>query len=129
MFGIGAAAEHGKIPELVEQALTLLGELAEQPVERDELQKAQRRYRWDLQATLDSAEAMCAHYGARELFELESDLPALAEEAARVTGDDLQSVAQNIIRPDKLAVACVGMLNRKIKKQLESGIRSWTVNK
>jgi predicted Zn-dependent peptidase len=129
VFGVGAAVEHGKMFRLVEQVLTLLGELTEQKVEPSELSKAQRRYQWDLQATLDNAEALCTHYGARELFDLESGLSALAEESAQVSGDDLLSVARDIFRPEQLVVACVGMLNKRLKKQVESSARSWVVRR
>jgi predicted Zn-dependent peptidase len=126
VFGIGAAVEHRKISKLVDETLKLLRELTEHKVNPDELTKAQRRYQWDLQATLDNAEALCVHYGARALFGLESGLSALAEESARVTPDDVLSVARDIVAPDHLAIACVGMLNHRHKKQIESAVRAWS---
>lgn len=126
VFGVGAAAEHGKMPKLAAETLKLLGELAERPVEANELRKAQRRYRWDLRAILDSSEVMCAHYGSRALFDLESDLEALAQEAVDVTADDIQSVACEIIRPDRLVIACAGMLGKRVKKHLQNEIDAWS---
>jgi predicted Zn-dependent peptidase len=127
VFGIGAAVEHGKISKLVDETLKLLRELTARNVEPDELTKARRRYQWDLQATLDNAEALCVHYGARALFGLESGLSALAEESARVTPEDVLSVARDIIAPDHFVIACVGMLNKRLKKQIESNARAWAI--
>jgi predicted Zn-dependent peptidase len=117
VFGIGATAEHGKVPALVEESLKLLHELTVRKVSEPELGKACRRYRWSLRASLDSAEAMCSHYGAMALLGVEGHLQQLAEGAARVTAAELRSIAEQIIRPDRMQVACVGLLGRRVARQ------------
>jgi predicted Zn-dependent peptidase len=117
VFGVGATAEHGKVPALVKETLKLLGELTREEISAPELDKARRRYRWSLRASLDSAESMCSHYGTMALFNLDGHLQQLAESAARVTAAELRATAAEIIRPEGLHVACVGLLDRRMARQ------------
>jgi predicted Zn-dependent peptidase len=117
VFGVGATAEHGKVPALIRETLSLLGELTRQEVSAPELDKARRRYRWSLRASLDNAESMCSHYGIMALFNLDGHLQQLAESADRVTAAELRSTAAQVIRPEGLHVACVGMLDRRLARQ------------
>jgi predicted Zn-dependent peptidase len=117
VFGVGATAEHGKVPALVRETLGLLGEMTRQQVPAPELDKARRRYRWSLRASLDNAESMCSHYGTMALFDLDGHLQQLADSASRVTASELRKAAVQIIRPQSLHVACVGMLDRRMARQ------------
>jgi predicted Zn-dependent peptidase len=117
VFGVGATAEHGKVPRLVKETLKLLWEMTQREVSAPELDKARQRYRWSLRASLDNAESMCSHYGAMALFDLDGHLQRLAESAIRVTAADLRETALRIIRPEGLQVACVGTLDRRMARQ------------
>ncbi len=117
VFGIGATAEHGKVPRLVKETLKLLWEMTQEEISGLELDKARQRYRWNLRASLDNAESMCSHYGTMALFDLDGHLQQLAESATRVTAAELRETAAQIIRPEGLHVACVGMLDRRMARQ------------
>ena len=117
VFGVGATAEHGKVPRLVKETLALLWEMTRAEIPAPELDKARRRYRWNLRASLDNAESMCSHYGTMALFDLDGHLHQLADSATRVTAAELRSAAAQIIRPEGLHVACVGMLDRRMARQ------------
>jgi predicted Zn-dependent peptidase len=122
IFGVGATADHSKIPRLVEEVFGLLAQLVEERVERRELERAKQRYQWSLRALLDTADGLCSHFGTHALFDLESDLARLADAARGVTADQVRTVAREIIRPERVHVACVGMLNRRQRQSLRKAV-------
>lgn len=111
VFDLGAAAEHGKAPVVLEELLRLVRELRDAPVHPAELQKAQRRHAWDLSMSLDDDEAMALFYGTNALFGYEDTLESLAERATAVTAEQVLALAREIFRPEVLHVACVGVLD------------------
>jgi predicted Zn-dependent peptidase len=70
VFDIGASVEHEKTPELIDELLSLVSELRDGVITRDELNKAKRRYLWELRATLDNPEAMAHFYGPNALMDI-----------------------------------------------------------
>jgi predicted Zn-dependent peptidase len=118
VLDVGAAVEHGNIPLFVRSALGLLLELRERPVGKQELDKAKRRYQWQLEAILDDAQAMCAHYGQRALLSQDGHIGALREQIASVSASDLRAVAREVLCREGLHVTTVGMLDRAQRKSL-----------
>lgn len=117
VLDVGATVEHAKTPAVLRALLQLLTELREHPVADEELAKAKRRYRWDLRATLDDAEGLCAHYGSQALYGLSGDLGELGRQAERLDTGALQQVARDVIRPDGLHVACVGAADAELERK------------
>lgn len=118
VLDIGAAVEHSKTPVFVRAALGLLEELRDRPVGKQELEKAKRRYQWQLEAILDDAQALCAHYGQRALLGQEGHIGALREQIASVTAAEVRAVARAVLCRDGLHMVTVGMLDRTQRKSL-----------
>jgi predicted Zn-dependent peptidase len=118
VIDVGAAVEHSKVPVFTRAALGLLDELRDKPVGKQELDKAKRRYQWQLEAILDDANAMCAHYGQRALLGQDGHIGALREQIASVTATELRAVAREVLCREGLHVVTVGMIDRAQRKSL-----------
>ena len=118
VLDVGAAVEHSKTPIFVRAALGLLEELRDKLVGKQELEKAKRRYQWQLEAILDDAQALGAHYGQRALLGQEGHIGALREQIAAVTPADVRAVAREVLNRDGLHLTTVGMLDRTQRKSV-----------
>jgi len=118
VLDVGAAVEHSKTPVFVRAALGLLEELRDKLVNKSELEKAKRRYQWQLEAILDDAQALGAHYGQRALLGQEGHIGALREQIAAVTPADVRAVAREVLCRDGLHLTTVGMLDRSQRKSV-----------
>jgi predicted Zn-dependent peptidase len=124
VLDVGGSVEHDNLASFARHALRLLAELSERPVTRAELDKAKRRYKWQLEAILDDSQAMCGHYGLRALGGQTGHLPTLCEQVDRITEGELQAVAREIFSADQLHVAAVGVLRREEQRRLRR-VMSW----
>lgn len=110
VFDLGATVEHAKVPRVVRELLTLCAELRDAPPTDEELDKAKRRYRWDLRATLDDAAGLAGFHGLRALLGVRESLDEVAARVQAVTPDQVRAVARRVFRPEHLAVTAVGWL-------------------
>jgi predicted Zn-dependent peptidase len=117
LYEVDANCRHEHVPRLVDEALKLLARLRDEAPTPDELDKARRRYRWDLEASFDDPDAMAAWMGGWSLF---SDRlgppPSFDERVARlhsVTPDAVCEVARRLFRPERLVVVCVGRIGKR----------------
>jgi predicted Zn-dependent peptidase len=122
VLDVGGAVEHGNTPVFVRTVLSLLEELRTRAVGKQELEKAKRRYQWQLEAILDDTQAMCAHYGQRALLGQEGHIGALRQQIASITPSDVRAVAREVLCRDGLHVVTVGMLDRAQRKSLRRAI-------
>jgi len=104
----------------VRESIGVLQKLRDTPPEQAELDKAQRRYRWDLEASFDDPDAMAGWWGGTELFFGPLTVEAKVERVKKVTPEAVQRVAERLLRPERLTVCCVGQLNKKLEKQVRS---------
>jgi predicted Zn-dependent peptidase len=111
IFDLGAAVEHGKTLALVEQLFALTRELRESLVSGEELLKAQKRYLWELRATLDDAPGVANFYGVRALLGVPGTLGDLAAAVQAVTAEDVRELARELFRRERLSVTAVGLLD------------------
>jgi predicted Zn-dependent peptidase len=118
VLDVGAAVEHSKTPVFVRAALGLLEELRTRPVGKQELEKAKRRYQWQLEAILDDAQALGAHYGQRALLGQEGHIGALRQQIASVTPAEVRAVAREVLCREGLHLVTVGMLDRTLRKSV-----------
>lgn len=118
VLDVGAAVEHSKTPVFVRAALGLLDELRSRSVGKQELEKAKRRYQWQLEAILDDAQALGAHYGQRALLGQEGHIGALREQIASVTASEVRAVAREVLCRDGLHLVTVGMIDRAQRKSV-----------
>ena len=120
LYEVDGACVHGRVPALVREAIAVLTRLRDTPPLQEELDKAQRRYRWDLEASFDDPDAMAGWWGGTELFFGPLTVEAKVERVKKVTPEAVQRMAQRLLRPERLTVACVGMLTKKLERQVRS---------
>ncbi len=129
LYEIDATCAHEAVPQLVREALALLTRLRTEPPTDEELEKAKRRHRWDLEASFDDPDAMAGMFGATALFSSQLGQPATFDEKlARlraVTPDGVREVAQKIFRPERLTVVCVGRTGKKRAAELKTIVESF----
>ncbi|MFW2388459.1 MAG: M16 family metallopeptidase [Polyangiales bacterium] len=111
VFDFGASVEHKKAPLLVEAVCELISELREHPPTEEEVDKAKRRYLWDLRTVRDDPEDASHFVGGSALFGLPEQVGAVAERVQRVSPDDIQTAVQRYLSPDNVYLTCVGVLD------------------
>jgi predicted Zn-dependent peptidase len=111
LFEIDATSAHANVAPLLGESLGLLGELCERPPSEAEVQKARRRYRWDLEASFDDPDAMAGWWGGTELFFRPTSFEEKVARMDAVTPADVTKVARQIFRRERLTVAAVGLLD------------------
>lgn len=112
VLDLGGSVEHEKTPEMLDALTHLAADLREDLVSADELDKARRRYVWDLTAMLDDASAMASFYGTSALFDLPDTLESTAGVIEMVSAEQVREVARRVFAPERARVACVGVLER-----------------
>lgn len=125
LLDVSTQTAHRKVTELVTELLAILAEYREAAVGTDELAKVKRRYRYDILASIDDANAMAGWFGGALLY---YEPPSLAERVAgmdAVTTDDIIRVARRVLRPENLAVAVVGSLTRARQAEVRSLVSDW----
>jgi predicted Zn-dependent peptidase len=126
LYEIDGACVHTHVPALVREALAVLTKLRDTPPLPEELEKAQRRYRWDLEASFDDPDAMAGWWGGTELFFGPQSVEQKVERVKKVTPEDVQRLAQRLLRPERLTVACVGQLTKKLERDVRRIVEKFT---
>ncbi len=111
VFDFGASVEHQKAPLLVESVLELIDDLRRDPPTEDEIDKAKRRYLWGLRTVRDDPEDTAHFVGTSALFGLPEEITTVAEQVARVTPENIQQAARELLDPKHAYLTCVGVLN------------------
>jgi predicted Zn-dependent peptidase len=120
LYEIDGTCIHENAPALVEESLRLLARLRDEPPAQEELDKAARRYRWDLEASFDDPDAMAGWMAGTELFNGPLSLAEKVGRVRAVTPADVQRVAGRVFRRERLTVATVGALDKKLEKQVRA---------
>ena len=119
VFEFGASVEHNKAPHLVETVLELVDELRRDPPSEEEVEKAKRRYLWDLRTIHDDPEDAAHFVGCSALFGIPEQLGAMAEQVARVTPSDIQRVVRGSLDPQSAYLTCVGVLDEGLLREVQ----------
>src|SRR5262249_20877192 len=122
---VDGAAAHAKLGELLDRMLAILGRFRDEPVSPDELLKAKRRYRYDLAAAFDDAGAMAGWFGGTELFYAPAEFDTKVARMDAVTAADIQRVAQEIFRRERLVVAASGALAPRQLGKVKRIVEEW----
>jgi predicted Zn-dependent peptidase len=123
---ISAACGAAKLPELVREVLAILSELRDTTASTAELDKAKRRYARDLEAGFDDVEGLCAWFGDSMLFGRPLRSPAERyRRMARVNAAQVQEVAREILRPERLVATIVGSFTPALARKTETIIRAF----
>ena len=121
---INAVCAAEKLPALLGEIFAILRELRERPAEARELAKAQRRYARDLEAGFDDVEGLCAWFGDSLLFARPLRSPAERyRRLARVRAAEVQRVAGDVLRRERLVVTAVGNFTAAAARQARALVR------
>jgi predicted Zn-dependent peptidase len=124
VFDFGASVEHGKAPYLVETMFELIGELRRNPPTDEEVDKAKRRYLWDLRTVRDDPEDAAHFIGSSALLGLPERVGTVAGRVERVTPQNIQDVAQRYLDPEDAYLTCVGVLDEALLSDLRGLART-----
>ncbi len=120
LIELSAETGHERTAAVIEELLALISRLKHEPIPADELQRAQSRFRWQMESALDSPGEL-AEYLALESRSSNPRTPA--ERTAQMTAlgpEDLQRVAQQWFRPEHLNVVVVGNQSKAAQRKLQA---------
>jgi predicted Zn-dependent peptidase len=120
LIEVSGATANAKVPELVRRVLELFVRYRDEEVGVAELEKAKRRYRYDLLASIDDANAMAGWFAGTALYYPPSGLAARIEAMDAVTPADVQRAARRILAPENLTLVVVGALSRARVSEIKS---------
>ncbi|MEM7433764.1 MAG: pitrilysin family protein [Myxococcota bacterium] len=122
VYDFGASVEHGKVPKLVDTLLELVESLANVAPTPEEIEKAKRRYLWDLRTVVDDPEDTSHFVGTSALFALPESLRTIADQVMAVTAEDVRRVVSDHLTPSKAHLTCVGVLEDSALESLEGAL-------
>lgn len=111
VLDFGSSVDHRKVLPLLDATFELLAGLKEQEPSKAEIDKAKRRYLWDLRTVLDDTEGATQFVGPNALFGLAEDLQGSGRLITKVSTDELRKVVQSYLRPEQAYITCVGSLS------------------
>jgi predicted Zn-dependent peptidase len=126
LYEIDAQCGHEQLPRLVEEGLSVLTRLRDEPPSAAELEKARRRYRWDLLASYDDPDAMAGWWGGTSLFYPPTTLEEKMDRLQAVTPESVSAVARHLFRRERLTVVCVGRTGKRRVADVKSIVESFT---
>lgn len=113
---VHAGIDNGQLITVLGKILEELKRLKTEKVSEEELQKTKDQMIGRLMLGLETSDAIAFYYGMQELLSRELMEPdELAEKIRRVTADDIQTVANDIFRNDKLNLAVIGPVSDEAK--------------
>lgn len=120
---LGASVSHENAPRVLEALFAIVRELSAGDIAAAEVEKARKRYLWDLAAIADDDEATASFYGSALLFDLHETPESAAEAARSVTLHGIRDVASTVFAQGAARLACVGMLEEATESELEDVFR------
>lgn len=120
LIELSAETGHERTGAVLDELLKLIQHLKQEPIPQDELLRAQSRFRWQMEAALDSPGEL-AEYLALESRSENPRTPA--ERIAQITSltsEDLQRVAQRWFRAENLNVVIIGNQSKAAQRKLQA---------
>ncbi len=118
-LAVSMGVDRNRVAEVIPVTLSLLSELATTLVPGEELSKAKEYMVGHTYLGLESSDAVAEYYAIQDILSHEILTPKeLAEKIQKVTAEDVQKVAQDIMKNNGLVMAIVGNIQdpEKIKE-------------
>lgn len=125
LYEIDANCAHESVLPLLGESFGLLARLRDEAPSDAEVEKAKRRYRWDLQASFDDPDAMAGWWGGTELFFRPMTFEEKLGRIDAVTPEELRNLAGRVFRPDRLSVAAVGLLEGGLEADVRRAVEGF----
>ena len=115
-FQVSAGVDNKRIEEVVKAVLLECKKLTEELVSPDELNKVKECLIGNMKLTLESSDDIANFYGGQELLkrEMKSE-EEKARELRKVTAQQIQNLAKDIFKNNKLNLALIGPFKEKSK--------------
>lgn len=117
---VAASVARRSVASVVEEVLEIFRELAEGGPTRAEIDKAQRRFSFDLDALDDDAQDLCDFYGPAELFGQRRSPEARRDELMALRPEDLRAAAARVLDPARANVVLVGPKATRHEREIRS---------
>jgi predicted Zn-dependent peptidase len=124
LYVLGASTAPEGALRVTEALLAIAMALPDGPIRADEIAKAKTRALFGLRTAKDDPAALATLAATGLLFDVETELDALARQIERVTEADLRAVAREVFRRDTLQVVAVGALSEAEEEALRRAIET-----
>jgi predicted Zn-dependent peptidase len=125
VIDVAASVARSSVGDVVEEVLGIFRALAEEGPTEAELEKAKRRFGFDLDALDDDAQDLCDFYGPAELFGQRRSPDDRRVELMTLTRDDLRAAAARVLDPSRANVVLVGPRATRHEAELRALFRSF----
>jgi predicted Zn-dependent peptidase len=125
LIEVSGATANAKVPELCQKLLEMFARYRDEEVSAAELDKARRRYRYDLLASIDDANAMAGWFGGTALYYPPPSLEERIASMDAVTPADIQRAARRMLTADNLTLVVVGSLSRARLAEVKSAVAAF----
>lgn len=125
LLEIDAACAPAKLPELLAEALSLVDRFRTERVRDEDLAKAKRRFRGDIEASYDDIDGLSGWYGGTSLFYAPRTHAERLRRFEAVTADAIMRVARRVLVPERLTVSAVGSLPAKALARVRTLLRAY----
>ncbi len=120
VIDVAASVARASVGAVVEEVLEIFRQLAESGPTRAELDKAQRRFGFDLDALDDNAQDLCDFYGPAELFGHRRSPDARRDELMSQGVEEIRAAAVRVLDPARANVVLVGPKATKHEGEIKS---------
>ncbi|HVZ33845.1 MAG TPA: pitrilysin family protein [Polyangiaceae bacterium] len=118
LVDLSAESANERAAEVLGELFAVVNRLREEGPSPEELDKAKRRHRWQLQMMLDDPEEVASHFAMSELAGTGLHPAARRDQLARVTRDQVMAAAVELFQPANLSVVAVGAHARRGRDRL-----------
>jgi predicted Zn-dependent peptidase len=115
-FQISAGVDNKRIDEVIKAVLDECNKLKKEKVSKEELNKVKECLIGNMKLSLESSDDIANFYGGQELLKHElKNSEEKAEEIRKVTANQIQALANDIFKNNKLNLALIGPFKEKEK--------------
>lgn len=115
-FQVSAGVDNKRINEVINAVLKELKKLVDEKVSEEELKKVKECLIGNMKLSLESSDDIANFFGGQELLKKEiKNLDAKIKEIRKVTSGDIQKLAKEIFRNDKMNLSLIGPFKDKEK--------------
>jgi predicted Zn-dependent peptidase len=115
-FQISAGVDNKRINEVIKAVLDECNKLKKEKINRKELEKVKEYLIGNMKLSLESSDDIANFHGGQELLKREiRSAEQKAKEIRKVTASQIQNLAKNIFKNNKLNLALIGPFKNKTK--------------
>ena len=117
-FQVSAGVDNKRIEEVIKAVLEECNKLKVSEISLEELNKVKEYLIGNMKLSLESSDDIANFYGGQELLKREmKSAEEKAQEIRKVTASEIQNLAKDIFKNEKLNLALIGPFKKKIKFQ------------